>query len=180
MVGNQTTIVVGIHAQEKTGNNAIPRVYAKVLANRLGLNSDREIVQANVVSHTGAGGFHRLAAQPVFDGTVHHDRNYVIVDNFIGMGGTVANIKGHIERNGGHVVGVTVLTGKEKSSKIGCESDTLHSLREKHGRNLESWWWEKFGAGFDFLTESEAKYLLRQRDADAIRNRIAKAERRLD
>ena len=180
MVSNQTTLVVGVQAQETTGNNAIPRAYAKVLAYHLGLNSDRDIVQANVVSHTGARGFHRLAVQPVFDGKVFDGRDYVIVDDFIGMGGTVANIRGHIERDGGHVVGVTVLTGKEQSARIRLESGTLQSLRKKHGNDLESWWREKFGGGFDRLTESEAGYLLRQQNADTIRNRIAKAERRLD
>ena len=36
-------------------------------------------------------------------------------------------------------------------------------------------WRKRFGFGFDCLTESEARYLLRAEDADTIRNRLAAA-----
>lgn len=55
-------------------------------------------------------------------------------------------------------------------------TNRLNELREKHGSELEYWWQHRFGHGFDSLTESEARYLVRTQDADTIRNRIIAAE----
>jgi hypothetical protein len=49
-------------------------------------------------------------------------------------------------------------------------------LRGKHGTELENWWRKRFAHAFDALTESEARYLVRSPEADAIRDRIAAAE----
>ncbi|QTA83274.1 Uncharacterized protein dnl_56700 [Desulfonema limicola] len=51
--------------------------------------------------------------------------------------------------------------------------ETLESLRLKHGKELETWWHQRFA--FDCLTESEANYLLKTPDADRVRDKIAKA-----
>lgn len=44
--------------------------------------------------------------------------SYLLVDDFIGQGGTLANLIGYVESVGGHAVGATVLTktGGEKVS----------------------------------------------------------------
>lgn len=47
-------------------------------------------------------------------------------------------------------------------------------MREKHGE-LEDWWREHFGVGFDALTQSEARYLARTANADTVRSRVAEA-----
>ena len=52
---------------------------------------------------------------------------------------------------------------------------TLHSTRDRYGKELESWWRQSFGYGFDKLTESEARYLLRAENAHTIRDRVAQA-----
>jgi hypothetical protein len=137
---------------------------------------DNEVVQVNVVSHTGADGFSRLARQPEFAGYIIPDSEYVMVDDFVGMGGTLANLRGHIEVNGGKVVAAVALTGKPYSARLRLEQHTLDELRTKHGTELEQWWQERYGHAFDALTESEARYLVRTPDAATIRDRIAAAE----
>ena len=60
----------------------------------------------------------------------------------------------------------------------GVEEDferTLKQLREKHGNELENWWNDRFGFGYDCLTNSEGRYLLRTPAFDRIRDRIAAA-----
>lgn len=69
---NSTPILVSVHAEEEMGRNAIPEVLADALAMKLGWEADAEIVQANIVNHTGADGFSRMARQAVFAGTVRH------------------------------------------------------------------------------------------------------------
>jgi hypothetical protein len=146
------------------------------LAKHLRWITDKGIVQINVVQHTGADGFSRLARQAEFDGDVQSGARYVLVDDFIGQGGTLANLKGYIESRGGYVIASSSLTGKPYSAKLNLSQERLDELREKHGKNLEDWWQERFGHGFDRLTESEARYLSRSPDVDTIRNRIAAAE----
>lgn len=176
LVGSAAPILVGAHAYEQEGVNAIPEALSDVIAKRLGWPHDGNIVQINVVAHTGSDGFARLARQPAFEGTIVRGAPYVIVDDFVGMGGTLANLRGYIESNGGRVLAATVLTGKTRSAELQLSSGRLADLRRKHGPNLEHWWRERFGHSFDALTQSEAGYLLRTPDADTIRNRIAAAE----
>ena len=169
-------ILISAHAFEDEGVNAIPEAFAEMLAEKLGLQVESGIVQTNVVGHTGSDGFGRLARQPSFTGNVFEGQEYLIVDDFVGMGGTLANLKGYIESKGGIVIGATTLTGKSYSAKLAPDSKTLQELRGKHGKELEDWWKEKFDHTFDCLTQSEARYLLKTKNADRVRDRITEAE----
>jgi hypothetical protein len=167
-------IIASIHAQERDGINEIPEALAVRFGEQLGLRSDVSLVQTNVVNHTGADGFSRLARQALFAGDVIDGADYLIVDDFIGQGGTMANFRGHIVAHGGRVVGAVALTGKPYSARLALSDQQLAELRHKHG-GLEDWWRERFGFGFEALTESEARYLARTADADTIRSRLAEA-----
>ena len=176
LIGERTPTLVSAHAFEREGVNAIPEVFAVQLGNVLGWPVDAGIVQVNVVGHTGANGFWRIARPAEFQGAVQAGREYVLVDDFVGMGGTLANLKGHIESNGGRVLAAVALTGKPHSARLAPTPERLNELREKHGNELEKWWIEHFAHTFDALTESEARYLARTEAADTIRDRIAAAE----
>lgn len=168
--------LLAVHAVESEGMNAIPRVFAHKLSRFFGLPIWSGIIQINRVSHTGADGYYRLAFPPVFDGNVE-PVEYFLVDDFIGQGGTLANLRGFVESRGGHVIGATALTGKSYSAKLTLDERTLQSLRHKHGRDLEEWWFATFGYGFEKLTESEARYLGRADNADTISERLVAARR---
>ena len=172
--------LVCAHAYEGAGVNAIPAALAEWLSLQLGIPYVGEIVQSNVVSHTGADGYGRLARQARFEGGVDSGREYVMVDDFIGQGGTMANLRGWIEKHGGTVIGAVGLTGKPYSAKLNPTKEQLHELRDKHGRDFEKWWRTTFGHAFNCLTQSEARYLARSPDVDTIRNRLAAAERQGD
>ncbi|WMP18322.1 phosphoribosyltransferase [Thiothrix lacustris] len=173
--GNQQPILVSAHAVEGAGVNAIPEALADMLAQQLGWSADSGIIQTNIVAHTGADGFSRLARQAAFDGDVSAGRYYLLVDDFIGQGGTLANLRAHIMQGHGIVLGAVVLTGKPHSANIALTSQTHEHLRQKHGHELEQWWEQQFGFGFDCLTESEARYLFNTPDVDRIRDKIAAA-----
>lgn len=171
-IQNSTPILVGVHAVEGMSTNVIGPMLSQWLGMRLDLPVDDNIVQINRVGHTGSSGWHRLATPALFAGAVMPGRTYWLADDFVGQGGTLANLRGYIESKGGRVVGYTALTGRSDSSVLGLNQTTLSALRKKHG-TLENWWQQQFGFGFDRLTESEARYLLRAEDADTIRNRLA-------
>ena len=177
-VGNsiaaQASILVGVHAMEGLSTNKIGSLMSQWAGYRIGLRVDGSVVQANRAGHTGASGWKRLASPPVFAGDVVPGERYWLFDDFIGQGGTLANLRGYIEAGGGRVVGATALTGRPDSATLGLSKSTLTALRHKHG-SLEHWWEAEFGYGFDRLTESEARYLLRAEDARTIRDRLAAA-----
>ena len=176
LIESRRPTLVSAHALEREGVNAIPEALADELARLLDLPVDSSVVQTNVVSHTGADGFSRLARQAAFTGEIVAGTDYVMVDDFVGQGGTLANLKGIIEATGGSVIAATALTGKPHSAALAPTAEQIALLRAKHGKELEIWWNERFGHGFDCLTQSEARYLERTQDADTVRNRIAEAE----
>jgi len=167
--------LVPIHALETEGVNEIPAALANVLSRLLGLSVNRSFVQLNSVGHTGADGFKRLANQALFTGEVIPSATYLIVDDFVGQGGTLANFIGYIRSERGEVLYATALTGRTYSAKLAPDNAQIEALRHKHGRELEDWWVERFGFDFDRLTRSEARYLEKTTDADTIRTRIAAA-----
>lgn len=175
IAAGQETELVAIHALESGGVNEIPAELAKLISGRLALSVNSSIVQSNSVGHTGASGFRRLANQAIFAGDTTPGRNYFLVDDFVGQGGTLANLIGFLVSQGGRVLGATVLTGKTYSAKLAPDVLQIQALRNKHGTEFEIWWERRFGFSFDCLTRSEARYLERSADADTIRNRLAEA-----
>lgn len=168
------TIVTPVISEERHGKNMIPRAYADILADEIGATADVDIIHINKVGRGGADGFHRLAAQPIFSGQVVSGREYIIVDDSLAQGGTLASLKGYIESNGGKVVLFTALTGKQYSARIVPKRETLIALRKKYPA-LEEYWNEEFGYDFSRLTQSEARYILKLKgqDANSIRDRIS-------
>ncbi|MBN5143489.1 PLxRFG domain-containing protein [Stenotrophomonas maltophilia] len=169
-------LVVAVQSQEATGNNRIPAMAADLLAARLGLKVAPDIVQAAKVNRSSGDALHRLANQPPFTGKVEKGRDYLLIDDTLTQGGTLAQLKTHIEDNGGKVVLATALTGKDYSRKIALNSQSLADVRERFG-SIEPWWRDQFGYGFEGLTESEARTILTldkgRLHADALRDRVA-------
>ena len=168
-------VMVSAHAYERLGVNAIPAALAESLSARLQLPYRPGLVQANIVCHTGADGYGRMARQACFDGPVDPDKSYLLIDDFVGQGGTLANLRGHILKHKARVAGAICLTGKPYSAQLALAPDQLNTLRDTHGTALEHWWKSFFGHAFDCLTQSEARYLTRSPDAGQIRARIIAA-----
>lgn len=163
-------------ADETTGFNAIPDAMAQILSIRLEIPAEEgEIVQTNKVGHTRAPAFQRLVTPAVFDGNVIAGARYLLVDDHIGLGGTLANLKGYLEVNGAHVIGITTLTESRDARKISLRPATFAMLWAKHGQDLDDLWQAQFGHGIDCLTEVEAQNLCRQPSVAAIEDFLAQA-----
>lgn len=176
MLGGRQAIFAAVHAEEAISRNAIPQAMADVLGHVLGMEIEPHLVQSAKVGRTGQDGFGRLTNQPAFEGPVRNDLPYLLLDDTLTQGGTLANLKGYIESHGGRVLGASTLTGKQYSSRIALATETLTKLYNHFkGTDLENWWKQQHGYGFDQLTESEANYLLRAADANKIRDRVLAA-----
>ena len=182
ILGARRPLIVGVHAEEATGRNKIPLAYAEVLADSLRLETEPKIVQASIANHSNAKTiYHRMVSQPTFCGPVKSGGLYLIVDDVCTAGGTLANLKGYIEENGGVVVAMSVLAMRNRDLTywISLAQSTLAKLKYKHA-GLDVLWNREFGYGIDKLTEGEAGHLLSAPSVDVIRNRLADARRDLN
>ena len=176
LVGGCKPLVAPVTAIETSGYNAIPDAMAQLIGIQLGLTVlSGVITQSNKVAHTKADGWHRLVTPPGFIGEVESGADYFLVDDHVGFGGTLANLRGHIEAGGGHVIGMTTLTETREARKIVVRPETRFLLLEKHGTGLDALWRSLFGYGTACLTNIEAGYLCRVESLDAIGNRMAAA-----
>lgn len=90
------------HPEEGVGRNQLPRALAALVADQLGCQVHADIVQVNRTHHTGSSMAHRLATRAVFAGPVSHGQAYVIVEDNVTSGATVADTASYIQENGGH------------------------------------------------------------------------------
>lgn len=103
----------------------------------LGLEVEDSIVQANIIGHTGASGWARIARPAIFEGTVEAGRDHILVDDFVGQGGTLANLRGCIMRYGGLVGGAVTLTGRADLAETrSADADPGSARRETWKTNL--------------------------------------------
>jgi len=121
-------IYVAPHAQEATGDNAIPQVLVEAIADLAGGQADRDIVQTSRVFHTGADPMERLNNRAEFDGDVRPGDRYVLVDDVATMGGTLAELSHYIQAMGGLVAGVAVLVNAARAGRL-----IQNSLRNSKG-----------------------------------------------
>lgn len=175
MVGDQSAKIVPVVAQESAGDNKIPLAAAEVLGDRLGLEVEYNIVQAEKVGRTNKGADHRLAMNPTFDGEVERGQPYVLVDDTLTMGGTIASLRGYIENRGGQVLGAAVMTAHPGALDMAIKPKMLADIERKHGQAMNDFWRNEFGYPIEQLTQGEAGHLRAAPTVDAIRDRIAEA-----
>jgi hypoxanthine-guanine phosphoribosyltransferase len=167
-LAHSNPVLVPVHKGHAKRGNQLPRAYAEALGVKLGLEVDTRIVQTNQPGRTGASKIERLFERAEFDGPVIPGRDYLIVDDAVTQGGTLAELRSYIESRGGRVVGATTLMGARDSHMLAPRRTTLQELRTKFP-DLESWWKNHVGYTLDALTESEARALLDRRSTDQIR-----------
>jgi hypothetical protein len=176
LIGERHAFLLPVVADETAGFNAIPDAMAQVLGRMLGVSVlSGEIVQINKVGHTRAPTFQRIVTPAIFDGPVEPKADYVLVDDHVGLGGTLANLRGHVELRGGRVIGITTLTESRDARRISLRAETLAVLSARHGEELDIFWKAQFGHGLDCLTEIEAQNLCRQQSLATIQGFLDKA-----
>ncbi len=172
----QDAIFVAPFAREAAGDNAIPQVLAEVAAMVCGAHADQQVVQVTRVYHTGADPMERLALRAAFEGQVQAGGTYVLVDDVVSLGGTLAELAHFIQSKGGMVKAIFVLVNAGRNKAICPERRQLKILHERYGHEFE----KIFGICVDALTANEASYLVGFRSVDEIRNRLAKAKQEIN
>ena len=175
MVLNQNPILVPVLAQEHLGKNRIPAVFAEMLGSALGFYVCDDIVQTVKANHTNASAYERIVRQPMFDGYVEQGRNYVILDDTVAMGGTLAALRGYIESQDGRVILAMTITGfSVPELDIVPNQKTLNYVLTKHPK-LSQWWQHEFGFPVEYLTQGELGHFKKPNSLDEIRSRLIEA-----
>ena len=169
-------IYVSPHAQEATGDNAIPQTLAAVCASLLDGEVDTGIVQSDRVYHTGADPMERMAARAQFFGKVTPGAEYVLVDDVTNLGGTLAELSNYIQVLGGVVRDVVVLVNAGRNPALVPEKKFVRLIKERFDEEFTA----TFGIEPEALTANEAQYLVGFQSIDQIRNRLAAAEQEID
>ena len=167
-------IYVPVHAEEAAGQNAIPALFAALMAARSGGRVEDRVVQTARAFHTGADPMQRLVSRPLFGGLVERGGRYVLVDDVSVLGGTLAELANHIRAGGGEVVGIATLVNASRTGLYVPKPQHVKLIEGRFGDVVR----EEFGVEPGALTADEAQYLANFPDADALRDRIAKT--RLD
>ena len=170
---SKDSIFAAPFARESSGDNAIPQVTAEVFALVCGATADRGLVQITKVYHTGANPMERLALRPEFEGPVVSGANYVLLDDVVSLGGTLAELAHYIQINGGLVRDIADIVNAGRNKSLTPDIKTLRILNERFGNEII----EIFGININALTANEAQYLVGFRSTDEIRNRLIKAKK---
>lgn len=175
LIGSRKPKLLPVRAIEESGRNKIPLVVAEILAERMSLDVEMDIIQSDRVYRTNSGADHRLAFTPTFEGTVIPGQAYFLIDDTLAMGGTLAALRGFVENRQGKVLGAMVMTAHEGSLHLPVRQELLNKIYQKHGHVINEFWKEQFEYGIDQLTQAEAGHLRAARTFDAIRERIITA-----
>ncbi len=169
-------VFIAPHAQEATGDNAIPQALASICAAVYQGVTDTEVVQTDRVYHTGADPMERMAARAQFQGHILPGAKYVLVDDVTSLGGTLAELSNYIQLHGGVVHDAVVLVNAGRSLDLVPQKKFVALIKERFDDEFT----EIFGIEPHALTANEAQYLAGFRSADALRNRLAAAEQEID
>lgn len=142
--------------------NALPIQYAAQLKELLDAELDMAIVEIGRVGRTKLRRFPRFLCQPCFDGAVRQDAAYILVDDVVTSGGTLAALRSHILRAGGTVVAVTTLAhGSGQWQPLALSDVTWKELCSIYGEELGPFWQREIGHDARNLTEAEGRTLAR-------------------
>lgn len=140
--------------------NAIPFAYAGYLTKVMGGAVCETITQAARVGRTKLTRWFRYLCQPTFVGEVAGGRPYILLDDVVTSGGTLAALRSYITEAGGKVIAATCLAHKDgRSHQFAVAQDTLNVLVSFYGEGLRALWAQKVGHDIECLTNAEAEFL---------------------
>jgi hypothetical protein len=175
-------IVASVHAEEAAGRNKLAIAYAMAIKQITGLELEDSIVQINRVNHTDASARQRLARRPEFAGTVERGRSYVVVDDVVTSGSSLAALRHFIGARGGQVVLATTLSAAPARygfdpEQLAIMPATLQRIQNKFPTPKIDAILKQYGIApsIHHLTESEGRTVASFDSPDALRSSFVAA-----
>ncbi|MER8831522.1 hypothetical protein [Mesorhizobium sp. M0909] len=171
--------IVSPSCQPGDSNNALAIGYAEWLSHEFDWDVETEIFQQKTISRDKSPTWRRIANRCEFYGQIDKGASYVIVDDVITTGGTLADLRSFIHRKGGTVIAVSAIASREgRPQKIRLGDDIRADLERFYGNDLGRFCHDHLGFSHECFTDGEAyavrgcsgyvdlgKKILRARDA---------------
>lgn len=152
---------------------------ALALAERLALFTGARVVTSVVQTSkprpSSPDAIEYLLQQPIFTGPVPKG-TYLLVDESVSLGSTLANLRGYIETHGGKVAAASTFTARLFAGRLKPEPSALASLERRFGTEL-SIIPDKLGFEFVNLTHKEACFLQGLATLEPLRDPMAATHR---
>jgi len=150
------------------GRNVLPLAYAE----SINLPVWKNVSIQNTTPRKSLFAAQRLLHKPTFSGYICKDRNYIIVDDIVTQGGTIAAMREFVLANGGNVVAVTALAFSIGSHYIAPKKTMISRLFAKFGHAILKLELYGYVDSFGELTHSQIRYLLKFSSVRNIFNKI--------
>ncbi|RVU06817.1 phosphoribosyltransferase [Rhizobium sp. RMa-01] len=153
--------IIAPAAQIDESNNALAIGYANWLGHELDWEVDESVFQMKDFSKDKLDHWVRIAHRSTFYGEIDKKTPYVIVDDVITLGGTLADLRSFILGKGGRVIGMSTIASREGSDvQIRLDADTQTKLEKQYGGDLADFCVERLGFHYRGFTRPEAARVL--------------------
>lgn len=141
--------------------NALAIGYAQWLGKQLEWPVEERVYQQKTRSKDREGPWFRLAHPSTFYGQIDTGASYVIVDDVITLGGTLADLRSFIISKGGNVIAMSAIASPDgTNSQVRLSDLTRHHLEKHYGPDLSGYCLDVLGHSHDCLTNEEGRKLL--------------------
>ncbi|MBX4992305.1 putative AlgH/UPF0301 family transcriptional regulator [Rhizobium binae] len=148
-------------AQIDETNNALAVGYANWLGHQLDWEVDESVYQMKDFSRDRLDAWVRIAHRSTFYGEIDKKTPYVIVDDVITLGGTLADLRSFILGKGGRVIGMSTIASKEGTDvQIRLNADQEAKLEKQYGSDLAKFCDELLSFHYRGFTGPEATRVL--------------------
>ncbi|HEY0125293.1 MAG TPA: phosphoribosyltransferase [Rhizobium sp.] len=148
-------------AQPSDSNNVLAIGYANWLGHELDWDVEDGVFQIKDFSKDKLNGWVRIAHRSTFYGEIDKTSPYVIVDDVITLGGTLADLRSFILGKGGRVIGMSTIASKDGSDvQIRLDNDNQTKLEKSYGSDLAKFCHELLGFDHKGFTGAEADRVL--------------------
>lgn len=157
------------------GKNKLPEALARTIG--LSVNTNiRQLQKAQAPPRKDLSAMARLLHKPCFRGSVLGGENYIIVDDIVTQGGTVAALRQFILSKGGFVVAVVALAQSAGSGVLAPSPERIEQLSEKFDYSLLINVLRSYHIADDLreMTNSQIKYLSRFKTMEGLVKKIGK------
>jgi hypothetical protein len=150
--------IVAPSCQPGDSNNALAIAYAQWLGHEFDWVVDTEIFQDKTIARDKSGVWTRISNRCSFRGEIDKKAVYVIVDDVITTGGTLADLRSFIHRKGGVVIAMSAIASRDgRPQRIRLGDDTRANLERFYGNDLGAFCHENLGFSYDCFTDSEGR-----------------------
>lgn len=146
-----------------TSKNALAKTAAEFLGKKLKIEVDHSIQEKPCPSRREADRRDKFFQRPEFIGNVQKGRLYILVDDMVTTGATLAELRSYIVKNGGDVAFACSLAscdGMDKQLHLSNVSKTrVENMFKSLGKAVQDCIKNTVGITPDTLTEAEADFL---------------------